>query len=323
MSRKQKPRSRSQPTRQGSGSGNAAKKAGSDITKPWYTRVSTWLAITVATGVIGGAAGVIGSKLGDAATAPGQPGGPPVLVSQVSLGPADDGLSYALPGVHHLTSAQLTSLATSGYTTNLASFDSFIQKNQGGPADATGAAVVQLTLRGNRNYPVLVTGMQVTKQCGEPMRGTLFYSPAAAQPANAMIGFDLDKPIPQADIVSSDGTLGISYFLQQHISLSSPQDTQGVSVEATTTGSCAFRLVLQVLDGSTTTYETVGNSTTIGAGPPFRITRMLGNAEGPDVADYSLVYVGGVMDDQCHDTWTSVNSTFSPAQSMSAACGRT
>jgi hypothetical protein len=323
MSRKHKPRSRPQPTRQGNGSASTRKKAGSDTTKPWYTRISTWLAITVATGIIGGAAGVIGSQLGNAVTAPGEPNGPPVLVSQVFFGPGDDGLSYALPSVHHLTPAELTNLATSGHTTNKESFDSFIQKNQGAAADGTAEAVVQLTLRGNRTYPVLVTGMQVTKQCGKPMRGTLFYSPAAAQSANAMIGFDLDKSIPQADAVSSSGKLGISYFLQQQISLISPQDTQGVSVEATTMGSCAFRLVLQVLDGSTTTYETVGNSTTIGTGPPFRITRMLGNAAGPDVADYGLVYVGGVMDSQCDDAWTSVNYTFSPAQSTSVACNQT
>ena len=185
------------------------------------------------------------------------------------------------------------------------------------------AAVVQLTLRGNRPYPVLVTGMQVVKQCGPPMRGTLFYSPAAAQPSNAMIGFNLDKPIPQADTVTSGGNLGPSYFLLQHISLNDAQDTQGVSIEATTAGSCSFRLVMQVFDGSKTSYETVDDSTTIGTGSPFRITRMINESDEPNIAAYGLVYIGGVVDSQCHDAWTRVNSTFSPAQALSLVCGRT
>jgi hypothetical protein len=322
MSPKRKPHGRPQPARQSGGSASASKKPVQEPAKPWYKRASAWLVITVATGVIGGAAGVIGSKLGDAVTTVGRPGGPPVLVSQVSLGSADDGLSYALPNVHHMTSAQLTGLATSGNTMNVTGFDRFIQQNQGAPADGSGTAIIELTLRGNRNYPVLVTSMQVTKQCGAPMHGTLLYSPPAAEPANAMIGFDLDKALPQADTVSRGGKLGASYFLQQHISLSSPQDTQGVSVEASTTGSCTFSLVLQVLDGSTTTDETVGDSTTIGSGPPFRITRLINGTNAPFSA-YGLVYVGGVMDVQCNDAWTSVNSTFSPAQSTSLACGQT
>jgi hypothetical protein len=49
---------------------------------------------------------------------------------------------------------------------------------------------------------------------------------------------------------------------------------------------------------------------------------MLGNIDGPDVADYGLVYIGGVMDDQCYDAWTSVNSTFIPARSTSVACNQ-
>ena len=316
--KRRKLHSGSQPSRQSSGSKSATPKQGSDTTKPWYKSVSTWLVITIATGVIGGATGVIGGKLGDAATAQGQPSGPPVLVSQVFAGPGDAGLSYALPDVHHLSSAQLTSLATSGKTSNLSQFDSFITLNHGAPADGTGTAVVQLTLRGNRSHPVLVTGMQVVKQCGPPMRGTLFYSPSAGQPDNAMIGFDLDKAIPQADEITGSGALGPSYFLLQHISLNDPEDTQGVSVEATTTGSCTFHLVMQVLDGATTTYETVNDSTTIGSGPPFSITDMV------DTGAYGLVYVGGVVSAKCDDAWTRVDSTFSTSQSpMSIVCNRT
>lgn len=325
MSSKRKPaRRRSQSTLHGASYRSAPPKPGPDTLKPWYKRTSLWLVLTIATGIIGGAAGVIGSKLGDAVTAPGQPSGPPVLVSQVSLGPSDASLSYALPDVHHLTSAELTGLATSGYTTHVTSFDSLIEANHGGPADGQGAAVVELTLRGNRPYPVLVTGMQVVKQCGPPMRGTLFYSPSAAQPGNAMIGFNLDKAIPQADTITSSGNLGPSYFLLKHISLDGTQDTQGISIEATTAGSCAFRLVLQVLDRSNTRYETVDDSTTIGAGPPFAITRMINVSDEPDIAAYGLVYIGGVMDGQCDDAWTRVNSTFSIAQSpQSIACNRT
>lgn len=325
MSSKRKPaHTRSQPTRHGAGQRSALRKPGPDTAKPWYKRASLWLVLTIATGVIGGAAGVIGSKLGDAVTAPKQPSGPSVLVSQVSIGSSDSSLSYALPGVHHRTHEQLTGLAASGYTTHTAAFNRFVEANHGGPADGKGAAVVELTLRGNRPYPVLVTGMKIIKQCGPPMRGTLFYSPSAAQPSNAMIGFDLDEAIPQADIIRSDGNLGPNYFLRRHIRLDSTQDTQGISVEAITTGSCTFRLVLQVLDESSTTYETVDDSTTIGAGPAFRFTRMVNVSNEPVIAAYGLAYIGGVMDTQCHDTWTRVSSTFSFAESpQSIACNRT
>jgi hypothetical protein len=305
---------RSRPIRQSSRSQTARPQPTADAARPWYKRASLWLIITITTGVLGGAASVIGTKLGDTVTAPRQPSGPPVLVSQVFLGPSDGSLSYAIPNIRHLSSSQLISLATSGYTNpaNTTNFNNFIQANHGAPADSAGTAFVQLTFRGNRSYPVVITGMQVIKQCARPMAGTLFYSPAAGQGANAMIDFDLDNPIPEADTLT-----GSSYFLFNHITLNDTEDTQVTSVEATTAGSCSFRLVIKIVDGSATTYESIGDSTTIGGGPPFRVTRMI------PMSGYGLVYVGGVVDDQCHDAWTSVSRPFLLTQPQSIVCNRT
>lgn len=327
-------RSRTRKKQQSNRDRSASSKPRPGEAKPWHKQASTWLTLTVATaavsGIIGNATGVIGTKLGNAVTDQGQPSGPPVLVSQVSFGPGyDGGRSHALPEIHHLTATQLAGLSLSP-----SAFNKFIEKNHGAAADGAGRALVQLTLRGNRSYPVLITGMKILKQCGPPMRGTLFYSPPAGEVSNAMIGFDLDSPTPQADTVTitgSDGKLGSSYFLSRHITLNGVQDTQVASIEATTAGSCSFRLVLQVLDKSQTINETVNDSTAIGAGPPFRITRMITrpSLEPPELGDpnftaYGLTYVGGVMDASCRGYWTRVDSFPSTTQQyQSILCGRT
>lgn len=332
MSSKRKAsRGRTRPKQQSNRGGSVASKSRPDEAKPWHKRASTWLTLTVATaavsGIIGNATGAIGTKLGNALTDQGQPSGPPILVSQVSFRPGDNGGSYVLPVARRLTDAQLSGMSTANYTINAERFNNFIEKNRGAAASWTGRALVQLTLRGNRSYPVLITGMQILKQCGPPLRGTLFYNPPAGEANNAMIGFDLDSAAPQADTMTGrDGKLGSSYFLSKHITLNGVQDTQVASIGATTTGSCSFRLVLQVLDKSHTINETVSDSTAIGAGPPFRITRTInqsGKPGEPNFPSYGPIYVGGVEDASCNGYWTRVDShSYATQSSQSVVCGR-
>jgi hypothetical protein len=123
---------------------------------------------------------------------------------------------------------------------------------------------LKLTVTGNRQAGVTITGLQAKVEKREPpFRGALFYHPPEGERENAQIGFDLDEAVSVARIVEPNknlgdrGYLGSEYFMNKSVDLALGEQ-QVFNVVAMTTGYYyAWHLEVEVKAGGRTKYITV------------------------------------------------------------------
>jgi hypothetical protein len=202
---------------------------------------------------------------------------------------ADDGFTYAFPQT--LTSQQVALL------NNLpVSFQSYI--TQVTRLDGTNIydTDTQIVLQGNAvGQTTVITGMNVVKQCSQPLAGTLLYSPSAGQDDDIEIGFNLDDRFPVAQNYQS-GRLSGNYFEQHTISLRHGE-TQTLLVHATTRHYfCKFTYQILVDTGGRQVAEQVTDN-----GHPFTVTA------GIKADDYKAFYIGGVASTTGNDKYALAN----------------
>ncbi|HWO66282.1 MAG TPA: hypothetical protein VNO31_40240, partial [Umezawaea sp.] len=144
---------------------------------------------------------------------------------------------------------------------------------------------VQISLRGVSRETAVITDMRALATCGEPLTGTLLYSPPAGEDIAPQIGFDLDRPSAPAQSYQS-GDLSGSYFLDRTVSVE-PGETQVLVVHGLTAKRhCEFRIEMTVNAGvGVTGVEQVVDD----GGKPFEVTAL------DDFPAYGRVYAGGVV----------------------------
>jgi hypothetical protein len=221
----------------------------------WYVmgRGGKWFVVTVAIAAVTSATALAVNKTGEKITAPSAPSGAPVAVASVSVNDPDGGDSFAFPQPIDLNQTQLAAIQDGG-DPKYDHHDQYFQwmANRGGViANEEGMSLIQLTLRGNRDYQVRILDMQSLEQCQAPLTGTLFYSPSAGEGPSAALGFDLDKPHSSAKQYSFETGFGDNYFPAKTISLNY-KEQQVLSVFSKTKQYCEFRVRLKVLDGDKT-----------------------------------------------------------------------
>jgi hypothetical protein len=180
--------------------------------------------------------------------------------------------------------------------------------------------LITLTVAGNAPAPVTIDDMEIVRQCQAPISGgTLFYSPVAGGGAyqTTSIYFNLDQPLPVGQYVPGElgGTLGGNYFARQ-VTVLRLDEPQTFSIFVTTTRQyCRFTFRLSVATINGVVDQTITNN-----GQPFAITAdgeqrssadpVLVNVANPQdikFSSYSVVYAGGLADEQRNWNFIRVN----------------
>jgi hypothetical protein len=123
---------------------------------------------------------------------------------------------------------------------------------------------IKLTVKGNRQAGVTITGMQAKVDKREPpLRGALFYAPPEGERENAQIGFDLDEAGPVARLVEPNksigerGYLGGDYFMNKSIDLALGEQQVFNVVAMTSSYYYAWHIEMEVKAGGRTEYISV------------------------------------------------------------------
>jgi hypothetical protein len=147
--------------------------------------------------------------------------------------------------------------------------------------------------------------MNVVKNCGPPLTGTLLFSPNAGGDADIRLGFNLDSDNTEAYAATGwDATAWKpDYFANFTVSIN-PGSQQVFNLRTWVSKfSCEFRFKMTVLDGEKKVTELVDDQ-----GQPFRVSAGL-----PSLSRYSVLYVGGVESPAGNDSYVRVNpKTFHP-----------
>jgi hypothetical protein len=157
---------------------------------------------------------------------------------------------------------------------------------------------VQLVVTGNRNHEVRITSMQASGRCGPPLTGTMMFSQSAGGEYSIPIGFDLDKPDPNARLYyPMSGRFGGDYFATQTVSLKPHEQQTFEIVGISTHHYCRFSIKLTVLDGNRSVVETVQNGH-----QPFEVSGTL------PLRQYQSVYLGGISKCRAGPYWIRESS---------------
>jgi hypothetical protein len=123
---------------------------------------------------------------------------------------------------------------------------------------------IKLTVTGNRQAGVTITGMEAKVEKREPpLRGAFFYHPPEGERENAQIGFDLDEASPVARLVDPNknlgdrGYLGGDYFMDKSVDLALGEQQVFNVVAITTSYYYAWHIEIEVKAGGRTRYITV------------------------------------------------------------------
>jgi hypothetical protein len=180
--------------------------------------------------------------------------------------------------------------------------------------------LITITVAGNSPTPITINDMEVVRQCQAPLQGgTLFYSPVAGGGAysTASIYFDLDQPLSVGQYVPgpAGGPLGGNYFARQVVVLRRDEPQTFAVFVTTTRQYCSFTFRISVATVNGVKYEAVADN-----GQPFTITAdgeqlisadpILINVANPDrvsFSSYSVVYAGGLADEQHNWNFIRVN----------------
>lgn len=135
---------------------------------------------------------------------------------------------------------------------------------------------INITLRGNRDHKVRITGMNLVKEsCSAPLTGTFFLSPTAGSSEYRALSFDLDSP---GSTVASD------YFAKKAITVGRGEQEAFTVMTPSKNQSCSFKIEATVLDEDEESKLTIDDN-----GRPFAVTAGL-----DDDSKYKALYVGGV-----------------------------
>lgn len=128
---------------------------------------------------------------------------------------------------------------------------------------------IRVVLRGNRNEPILILGVRpVDLQRDKPLNGVLFEIGAQGENGNIQMGFNLDRPAPEAVNVTGGGSLTTAPFFESHsISLADHESAVLVVEVATKCYSAKFKLAVDYMIGNKTKHEVISNN-----GSPFMVT---------------------------------------------------
>lgn len=155
---------------------------------------------------------------------------------------------------------------------------------------------ILVVVQGNRPHTVRIVNIQPVAACTQPLHGTLFYSPSAAEDPVTQLNLNLDKPqVPLSysetyDINGEGGWKTISdYFGHYTISLDPGKQFTFAIAATTLLHYCKFTLAMTVVDGTHTVVERITDH-----GKPFQVSAFFGGPADTGFSRYSVVYFGGL-----------------------------
>jgi len=158
---------------------------------------------------------------------------------------------------------------------------------------------ISLVLEGATSPGAEITNMGVIKdQCGPPLDGGFFASPAAGSGANVNINFDLDKAVVIAESPNENGSYS-EFFKTHSVSLAPGEQVPFLISVSSHNQYCQFRLQITVVDANGSNSQVIDND-----GGEFSVTGKLWDST-PGVGSYHRyrsLYIGGVSsrDGQVH-----------------------
>jgi hypothetical protein len=153
-------------------------------------------------------------------------------------------------------------------------------------------ADTQLVLQNDSDRPVSILDLRVIKNCGSPLSGTLFYSPAQGSDNDIRIGFNLDSADTGAESAEGWNTAiwKPDYFESKYISFR-PGQQRVLNIRAVTAKhACTFSYQATVLEGKTKFYQSIDDN-----GRPFRVNAIIDSPSNAPCARYASLYVGGPL----------------------------
>jgi hypothetical protein len=177
--------------------------------------------------------------------------------------PGDPTVAFGKP----LDNAQVSALTNNSAA--IPDWAAFIRQAVGDGGAPVGSALVKIVLHNVTKQTVLITNIQVVKECQAPLTGTLLYSPSAGATSNIVIGYDLDNQFPIAQFDPGEGIFALhgNYFAQNSIQLL-PGEVDTIVINAVTfLQYCDFSFDLAVDDSATALTERVDDN-----GRPFTVT---------------------------------------------------
>jgi hypothetical protein len=168
---------------------------------------------------------------------------------------------------------------------------------------APSTVTIQVVLQGNSHSVVTIRGIQVVKQCGPPLSGTLLYSPSAGAPPDIRLWYNLDSAFPSAQYQTNSGKY-FSFFSRKTIQLK-PGEINTMVISPVTYGHfCRFSFRMTVDDGAREVTEDITNH-----GKPFVETAVAGvySPHPLPFSIYKAMYAGGVASPAHNDSYIRVN----------------
>jgi hypothetical protein len=269
----------------------------------WWKRPVTWV-IAFISALVLAAAGALGQGIGGTIFAGAKSLVPksaptPVKIEQVTALSNSPDNSFALPHKVQLTKEELAELNGG----NASYFAAFQAAHHAVP---TGSGSIGITVEGNSNSTVTITGLKIIKQCQSPLTGSYFYNPPAGENTTISLGFDLDSQITYAQDTRAGENYSGNWFLEHVVTLA-PGEPQTFTVFlATARHYCQFSFQLTVATPQGTVTEEIPAS-----GKKFELTASDQNYDPEsgtiNLSSYQSVYVGGVADAQNNNEWIAVN----------------
>lgn len=209
--------------------------------------------------------------------------------------------SFATAARSPLSESQLSALNARSNPVNLPTLPGAVMANQ---------QWITLTVAGNASAPVTINGMDIIKHCQKPLHGTLFYSPTSGAGPFPFpsIGFNLDQPVSIGEYLPAPGKkalpAGGNFFAKKVVTLKYHQP-QTLGIYATTNSQyCKFTFQLNVATANGPVTQSITDN-----GRPFTLTAD-GESRSPGIvpfSTYSVVYAGGVANQQGGDRFVRVN----------------
>ncbi len=215
---------------------------------------------------------------------------PPIKVDLVRIEPNDDSNVWATREPLALTPAQLREW-------DAAEDDDAWILAKGGVY--VGQTETRIVIKGNHVTPVTLVGMRAISTCEEPLNGSYLTNPNQGITEIAKVGFDLDRPNPEAASVVVDelghpvedeeGKIEMrGVFLKEakDVRLEKDEPVTFRVYAQVTRFYCTYVIRIETLSNGEISQTTIDNN-----GQPFRLT---GHAKGADFAGYRDVYFGGL-----------------------------
>jgi hypothetical protein len=266
----------------------------------WVGGVFTALIVAIATAFGTG----VGNDLLSAATSRHAPThyspAIPVKIEQVTPFSTAPNFSFVVPRPLVIGGAQLAGLNSD----NESDIDKFEIAEKAVP---TGEGFTSVTVMGNASKTVTITGMQVIKQCGTPLRGTFFYNPPAGGAPTIGLGFDLDSSIDYAQNVGHYYGYSGNFF-QDHVVTLEPGESQTFTIYVSAIRHyCRFYFQMSVATAQGDFTENI-----LPGGGQFQLTGSAAQWMNPhndtiNCSFYQAVYIGGVADPGNDISWMRVN----------------